>query len=248
MEDPWGRAVAAAGAVGAFVALLYVIGGAALSIRYQGFELPGNVAAVQTPREVLLAAGLRTLGIWALVGVVLVLALRRLPEDRGRAMADWLRTRAGIFAAVAVALAFMLVLRVWWPLAAYAALLWIVVTSVVWRERRVARWLAAVGAVAVVAVAYEADRLSYYVERTCVRPASGRELCGTLVGQHDRGFYLGVPIGEAEEHAPPQELVFLPADQVEGASSAKLLVRVTSATAENRRERLLWRLGNLRVR
>ena len=96
--DPWARLIAAAGAVGAAVALVYVIGGASLSLRYEGFGLPGHQAAAQTPREVLLAAGLRTLAVWTLVGAVLVLSLRRLPDATERALAGWLRRPAGILA------------------------------------------------------------------------------------------------------------------------------------------------------
>jgi hypothetical protein len=258
--DRWERLIAAAGAVGAAVAVLYVIGGASLSLRYQGFELPGQVTAAQTPPEVLLAAGLRTLAIWTLVGVALVLSLRWLPDATGRAVARALRRPAGILAAAAVALVLLMVLRVWWPLAAYAAVLAIVLTSVVWKERPVPRVVAAVAAIALVGVAYEADRLSFYVERTCVtlargarsvdetRPTVDRPMCGTLVGQHDRGFYLGVPVPAPEEHSKPQKLVFIPAARVRQARSDKRVVRVTRATAANRRARLVSRLGDIRVR
>lgn len=64
-----------------------------------------------------------------------------------------------------MALVLLLVLRVWWPLAAYAALLAIVLASVRWREHQLPRLLASVAAVALVGVAYEADRLSYWLRR-----------------------------------------------------------------------------------
>jgi hypothetical protein len=252
--------IAAAGAVTAAVALLYVIGGASLSLRYQGFELPGQVTAAQTPREVLLVAGLRTLAIWILVGVALTLALWWLPDAAGRPVARWICRPVGFLAAAAVALVLLFVLSVWWPLAAYAAVLAIVLTSVRWRERRIRRVVATVAAIALVAVAYEADRLSFFVERTCVTlgPGAGSvdetrstvdsEICGTLVGQQDRGFYLGVPIPREEAHSRPQELLFVPAARVRQAKSDKRVIRVTADTAANRRERLVSRLGDIRVR
>jgi hypothetical protein len=235
--------------VGAIVALVYVIGGASLALRYDGFGLPGHQAAAQTPREVLLAAGLRTLAVWAVISVAMVALLGRLPMATKRALARRLRRPAGMLAAAAVALALLLLLRVWWPLAAYAAVLVVVLSSVHWWDRPLARLLATVAAVAVVGVAYEADRLSYVVERSCVTLAqeSGR-VCGTLVGHQDRGFYLGVPVAAAGAHSPPQELVFIPAERVREAESDNQLLRVTTERADTRRARLPSRLWNLRVR
>lgn len=252
--------IAAAGAVGAAVALVYVIGGASLSIRYDGFGLPGNQAAAQSPREVLLAAGLRTLVIWTLVGIAFVLLLRRLPDAIPRALARGLGRPTRMLAAAAVALALLLVLRVWWPLAAYAALLAVLLLSVGRKDDRLTRLFASAAVVTLVAVAYEADRLTYGVERTCVTPARETQsteateptvdspICGTLVGHQERGFYLGVPIAAPGRHSAPQELVFVPADQVLQAASRKQLLRVTRTYAERRRERLISRLWNLRVR
>jgi hypothetical protein len=258
--DPWARLLAAAGAAGAGAALVYVIGGASLSMRYDGFGLPGNQAAAQTPRELLLAAGLRTLVVWTLVGVALVLSLVRVPDATPPALARRLHRRRGPLAAAAVALVLLVVLDVWWPLAAFAALVVIVLVTVRWKGRPLARAVAGVAAVTLVAVAYEADRLTYVVERTCVTralpagsaepsgPALDGPVCGTLVGQQERGFYLGVPLPGPGEHTPPQELVFVPADRVQQAVSRKQEVRVTTSKAEARREQLLSRLFNLRVR
>jgi hypothetical protein len=253
--DPWARLLAVAGAAGAGVALVYVIGGASLSIRYDGFGLPGNQSAAQTPREMLLAAGLRTLVVWTLVGVALVLSLMRVPDATPPALARRLRRRRGPAAAAAVAVGLLLVLEVWWPLAAFAALVVIVLVTVRWRERILARALAGVAAVTLVTVAYEADRLTYVVERTCVTravagdPVPGAPVCGTLVAQLDRGFYLGVPLpAPDEERTRPQALVYIPADRVQEAVSSKQQVSVTTSQARARRERLVSRLFNLRVR
>lgn len=239
---------------------MYVIGGASLSIRYDGFGLPGNQAAAQSPREVLLAAGLRTLVVWTLVGIAFVLLLRRLPEATPRALSRGLGRPVGVLSAAAVALALLLVLRVWWPIAAYAALLVIVLVSVRRKDDRLTRLFASVAVVVLVAVAYEADRLTYGVERTCVTPARESQsteaaestidspICGTLVGHQERGFYLGVPIAAPGRNSAPQELAFVPADRVLHATSRKQLLRVTRTYAERRRERLISRLWNLRVR
>ena len=249
--DFWARVL---GAVGAGAALVYVIGGTSLSMRYAGLGLPGNQAAAQTPREILLAAGLRTLVVWTLVGAALVLALVRVPDHTPPAIARRLRRRRGPVAAAVVALVLLLVLRVWWPLAAFAAVVAIVLVTVRWGDRSFARAVVGVAAVTLVAVAYEADRLTYIVERTCVTravagdPVPGAPVCGTHVAQLDRGFYLGVSLPPPGAHTAPQELVFIPADRVQEAVSRKQQVMVTTNEAEARREPLLSRLFNLRVR
>jgi hypothetical protein len=262
-SDPWARVIAAAGAIGAGVALVYVIGGASLTLRYQGFGLPGQQAAALTPREVLLAAGLRTLALWAVIGLVMLLGLGLLPDEPVRAVASRLRTREGVLAVIVVALALLLVLEVWWPLAGLAALLAILLVSVYWESRPVRRFLVSALSIGIVAVAYEADRLSYLIERTCVLTAdpSGasegvaapaappgvrqeRRVCGILVGQQDRGFYLGVGTPEGD----PYRLVFLPASMVERAYSETQLARVIPSRAEDRREPLRSRLWGVSVR
>ena len=252
-SDPWARLIAAAGAVGAGVALVYVIGGTSLSLRYEGFGLPGQQAAAVTPREVLLAAGLRTLAVWAALGAALVLALRGLPDPVVRTLTERLRRWPGLLAAGAIALALVLLLNVLWPLAAFGALLAIVVASVHWKDRPLPRLLVSVLSIGLVAVAYEADRISYQIEWTCVDlapTAAGRPVCGMLVGQQDRGFYLGVPGGadRTTGKAHRYRLAFIPAAEVEQASSTKRLVRVIDRYADSRRERLRSRPWDIRVR
>jgi hypothetical protein len=270
-NDAWARIIAAAGAVGAAVALIYVIGGASLSLRYEGFGLPGQQAAALTPREALLAAGLRTLLVWAGLGFLLVLALRAHP-DAVRAVAERLRPRSSAAAGLLVALVLLvvllllLVLNVWWPLAAFGAVLAISLSSVHWESRPVRRMLVSAISIALVAVAYEVDRLSYLVEWTCVShgtqttgggvavrsspPRAQQRVCGILIGQQDRGFYLGVP-GKGDDpvaETGPYRLVFIPAERVVGASSRKQSARVIASRAEARRESPLSRLIDIRVR
>lgn len=79
-------------------------------------------------------------------------------------------------------------------------------------------------------------------------PTVDSRTCGTLVGQQERGFYLGVPVAAPGEHTRPQGLVFVPADQVRQATSHKQRVLVTRIHAEARRKRLISRLWNIRVR
>ena len=268
-NDPWGRVVAAAGAIGAAVALLYVIGAASLSLRYEGFGLPGQQAAALTPREVLLAAGLRTIVIWAALGLALVFALRALPDATVREFALRLRKPSGVLAVTAVALVLLLVLNVWWPLAAFGALLSIIFASVHWKSRPLPRLIVGVLSIALVAVAYEADRLAYILEWTCVAVArtadpnqndpvagssppvqAGQTTCGALIAQQDRGFYLGVPstADAATGEAGPYRLAFIPGTRVEYAYSQRQLTRVIASRAEVRREPLLSRLWNIQVR
>jgi hypothetical protein len=250
-RDPWQNLLAAAGAIGAVVALVYLIGGASLSLRYEGFGLPGHQAATLTPREVLLAAGLRTLFLWSLLGAALVLVLRAVPDGRVRAAVGRAgRLRVAIVLALP-AIALLLTVRVWWPLAVYLAALAITAATVYWEPRSPRRLLACAVAVAVVTLAYEADRLSYLVERTCVDLAEPREqVCGVLIGQQDRGFYLGVPGGPGPltVQARDYRLAFLPAERVEDAGSEKELARVIAGRAAQRREPLRERLWSIRVR
>jgi hypothetical protein len=93
-------------------------------------------------------------------------------------------------------------------------------------------------AIGLVAVAYEADRLSYELEWTCVSPG---QTCGLLVGQQDRGFYLGTPGRE-------YRLTFIPSNLVQRAESTRQLRWVVPSRAEMRRERLIERLLDVRVR
>jgi hypothetical protein len=67
-----------------------------------------------------------------------------------------------------------------------------------------------------------------------------------LVGQQDRGFYLGVP--ERGHPTRPYRLVFIPAAEVARASSEKQLARVIPRRAASRRKRLGSRPGDVTVR
>jgi hypothetical protein len=254
-SDPWARLISAAGAIGASVALIYVIGGASLSLRYEGFGLPGQQGAANTPREVLLAAGLRTLAVWAALGVALVLALRALPDRFARDLAGWLRRPSGLLAVGAIVLALVLLLNVLWPLVAFGAVLAIILASVHWKAQPLRRIVVSVLSIGLVAVAYEADRITYEIEWTCVDVAptadgnggTGERICGLLVGQLDRGFYLGVP-GATDRKAGRYRLAFIPADHVEQAYSRKQLARVITSKADARREPLRSRPWDIRVR
>jgi hypothetical protein len=241
----WSTLLAAAGAAGATVAIVYLVGGASLSLRYEGFGLPGQYTAAQTPRETLLAAGVRTLLAWILAGAVLVLAVRwlakRFAPPRGAAVVAW--------AAVGLVV-LLLVLKVWWPVAVYAGVLAMVFVESRWPANRTVRTLVAVLVVVVVAVAYEADRITYYVEWTCVTRADHARVCGVLVGQQDRGFYLGVPGGAAApvEEAGKYHLAFVPAELVRGAKSGKRKAHAIATRADARRERLISRFDGIRIR
>jgi hypothetical protein len=254
-SDPWARLISAAGAIGASVALIYVIGGASLSLRYEGFGLPGQQAAAETPREVLLAAGLRTLAVWTALGVALVLALRALPDEFARDLAGWLRRPSGLLAVAAIVLALVLLLKVLWPLVAFGAVLAIILASVHWKAQPLRRIVVGVLSIGLVAVAYEADRITYEIEWTCVDVAptvggTGERICGLLVGQLDRGFYLGVPgaTDRTADKAGRYRLAFIPADHVEQAYSRKQLARVIASKADARREPLRSRPWDIRVR
>jgi hypothetical protein len=229
------------------VALVYLVGGASLSLRYESFDLPGQHAAAQTPRETLLAAGVRTLVVWALVGVLLVVVLRAVDDKIGDRPYRFMRKPAGIVAVLAVAFLLLLVLRVWWPLATFGAVLIILFIEARPGTSQAARTLTAALAVAVVAIAYEADRLTYYVEWTCVdrlaesAQSTGERTCGVLVGQQDRGFYVAVP---DEQY----RLVFIPAGLVDGSESSKRKAEAVATRAHARRERLISRFGDFSVR
>jgi hypothetical protein len=116
-------------------------------------------------------------------------------------------------------------------------------------------------AVALVAAAYEADRITYQLDWTCVDVATGTEAsqtsersCGILVGQTDRGYYIGEPQASSSLTKAPFEpgsryqLVFIPADRVAGSFAEKQKARVIRANAQSRRERLPARLADIEIR
>jgi hypothetical protein len=95
-----------------------------------------------------------------------------------------------------------------------------------------------------VAVVYEADRITFLVESTCVNvkePAA--RACGLLVGQQDRGFYLGVSEGPGVAR-----LVFVPAERVSSSSTRKQKARVAERYSRSRRKSVIARLPGIRVR
>jgi hypothetical protein len=242
-NNPWTTLLSAAGAVGAAVGIVYVIGGVVLSLRYEGFGLSGQQGVALTSREVLFFYGGRSLVIWALLGLLLVLVLWKLPESTVKQIAERLRTPVGLAATAVAVLALMPVLHVWWPLAAIVAVVVILVAVAYWRSRPVALFLISSAAIALVAVAYEADRLKYLVDKSCVALADGdgRE-CGLLIGQNDRGTYLGQPSGDA------YRLLFIPAERVLEASTEKDDANVTPDRAEARRESPAARVLGIEIR
>jgi hypothetical protein len=230
----------AAGAVGA-VGLVYVVGGLSLSLRYDGLGLPGQESAAVTPREMLLAAGLRTMVIWGILGFAVALALAAGGKRVARAIDPRRRRPVGATAVAALALGLLFV-HVVWPLVTLVAVLFTTYATVHWEAwRRLGVTALAVGAVA---VAYEADRITYQVESTCVnlKEPVGRP-CGVLVGQQDRGFYLGVSEGSATKG-----LLFVPTSRVSSASSHKKLEDVTVNHGHSRRETIVSRVGNIDIR
>ena len=161
----------------------------------------------------------------------------------------------------ALALVLFLTLRVWWPLAAVVAGLAILLAAARWPDRPLARFLASAAAVALVAVAYEADRISYQLDWTCVDVAAGAETdnasersCGILVGQTDRGYYIGQPGSSSSLSRAPFEpdsryrLVFIPVERVAGAYAEKQKARVIRDNADARREWLPARIGDIEIR
>jgi hypothetical protein len=240
VQDPLSRLGAVAGAVVGAVGFIYVVGALSLSLRYSAFGLPGQQAAAMTPREVLLAAGLRTLVIWVAIGAAIVLALTVRDRWLARRIRDLMRRRWAQVAIVVLALA-LLFMRVLWPLAVLVGVLVTTYATVSWDGPSLKRVLVTVLALGLVTVAYEADRISYYLEWTCVEtkePAG--ESCGVLVGQHDRGFYLGVPQGG--------QLLFVPAGRVASASSRRQLARASPPARDDRRQPIVSRLVDIRVR
>jgi hypothetical protein len=242
-QDPLGRLTSVAGAAVGAVGLVYVVGALSLSMRYEGFGLAGQQAAAVTPREALLAAGLRTLVIWVALGVAVAIALAARGRRIARAIEQRLRTPLGLAAIAALVIA-LLFARVLWPLAAVLAIVVTAYATVHWEAASWRRLLVTALSIGLVAVAYEADRITYYVEWTCVglKDPGGRA-CGVLVGEQDRGFYLATA-----ERPAAGRLLFVPASRVASASSRKQLARVTGSRARARRETIVSRVPDIRVR
>lgn len=256
-RDPWATLISVAGAAGAAAGIVYLAGGVVLSLRYEGLGLSGQQAVGLTPREVLLFAGARSLLLWWLVGLAVVLLLLRFVPRLGGVRVRRAPVLAVLIAAVLAGL--LLLLRVWWPLATLVALTVLVVAVARWRGRPVLLFVVSAAAISLIAVSVEADRLSYKVDRVCVGLLAGGATaaeprasapalavgrrCGVLVGQSDRGFYVG-----AIARRGTSQLVFVPADRVAGAASTKVLIRVVPSYASARRERLVSRLLGTEIR
>jgi hypothetical protein len=239
-QDPLGRLTTAAGALVGGVGFIYVVGAISLSLRYQGYGLAGQYTAAMTPREVLLTAGLRTLLVWVAIGAFVAWVLTWDERRLARWTKRTLRTKWGLAVAIAIG-AGLLLLRVAWPFVAYLGILATAyATATWWSASSVKRLLVTVLAIGATTVAYEADRITYIVERTCLNlQAPGPRTCGLLVGQQDRGFYVGV------RDAVGVRLVFVPAARVVSASTQKKRLRVI---AGDRRETVIRRLPDIRVR
>jgi hypothetical protein len=248
-ESPWAAVVNAAGAAGAAIASVYAVGSIVMSLRYEGFGLSGQGAVAVTPREVLLFAGARSLVIWAAVGFVITLVLRRLDEETARRFLRRIARPSGAAGLTVVVVVLVLALHVMWPLAVVLALLVLVKAAASWRGRPVLRVVAAAAAIAAVALSFEADRLRYQLDMSCVtllEAAGGARVCGILVGQNERGIYIGVAPA-AGDSAKRHALRFVPAEQVQTADSVKTPRRVIDEFAHVRRKPLVERLLGFRV-
>jgi hypothetical protein len=239
--DQWATLISVAGAAGASVGLVYAIGGVVLGFRYEGFGLSSHTVTV-TPREQLLLRGGVAMTVWTVLGLILVLALET-ASRRLNGSFSAVTYRAVALGLAAVAVVLLLVLHVWWPLLAVGAVGVAFVTSR-WRSRPVVRFLACAVAVGAVAVAYEADRLRFIVERTCVdysRP-SGR-VCGILIGQTDRGIYLGETARQDRS-----SLILVPANRVQWSTTVRTRAAVIESQARARRRPIRSRLLHLDIR
>lgn len=268
-RDDWAPLLNAVGAAGAAVGLVYAIGGVVLSLRYEGFGLSGQEAAAVTPREILLFTGARSLAIWTLLGIALVLTVNFLSGDLKEAVRTRWRKRRNLLILSVAVVPLLLVLRVWWPLAALLAVLGIMVVTASLAERAVARFLLTAALIALVALAYEADRLTYQLDWTCVsrtptsaaagadgnrsRPRGRTDtggVCGIQVGHNDRGFFIGRP-GAGSRSLRAREryrLVFIPTALVAQASIRKQKATVVENHADARRRTLGSRLTHIEVR
>jgi hypothetical protein len=248
-DSPWAAVVNAAGAAGAIIALVYAVGSIVMSLRYEGFGLSGQEAVAVTPREVLLFAGARSLVIWAAVGFAITLALRRLDDEAAGAVVRRLKRPPGLLAAAALVVVLVAVSHVVWPVAVVAALAALLKVAASWRARPVLRGVASAAAVAAIAIAFEADRLRYQLDVSCIAPAAESHVagqCGILVGQNDRGVYVGVPPASTAR-AARYALVFVSAAQVASIVSHKQPRTVIDEFARRRRTPLVERLLGIKV-
>jgi hypothetical protein len=231
--------IAVAGLAGGLAALAYVTGAVVLTYRYDGFGLPGQQLVSVTPREQLLVRGGVALVLWGAIAVALfgaVKVLARLIRHTGRRAS----LAASTAAFVAVTLSLILVLHVFWPLWAMASVLLYFVFEALLPDRILARAVVCVIAIAAAAVSYEMSRLTYGVEwstATVEHPA--QDVSGVLIGQSDRGIYLGVPRGRSEGRLT---VVFLPERRVLRLESEPRSYHVDRPSARARREPIRERI------
>lgn len=266
--DRWTTLFSAAGAAGAAVGLIYVVGGMDMSMRYDAFGLTGQQAVAYTSREELLVVGLRSLALWSILGAALVFVVQHLLSQTAEKTLSRSRRLPGAVVLAVVIVTLLLVLHVWWPLAALGAAIVIVTATLRLRDHPLSRFVAIAAAIAAVAVAYESDRISYLVDWTCIQvndsnarawpdaywlgpPAGGSpQTCGVLVGQNDRGFYIGSqgPWRGPRPGAPRYRLLFIPASRVVTAFAQKEPLSAIDARVDDRRKPLRFRLWDIGVR
>jgi hypothetical protein len=212
--------------------------------------------------------------IFGVIWVLLRLLAWLLGDQRASARASELpRARWIQVGTIALALALILLSHVWWPAAATAA-----IAAIAWESTqtvpaaskpegfptgwsrqsekgsprsRIRRWVVIAAAVGLVAVAYEADRLRYRLNWSCVDVTEEREhTCGILIAQNDRGFYIGAPPGQDARsvETAPYRLVFVPQERVIRASSQRREARVIESNADARREPPVARVLSIDVR
>jgi hypothetical protein len=213
-DDKHVTGLVGAALAGGAAALAYCVGAAVLTFRYDGFGMPGQQLVGVTPREQLLIRGGVTLLVGTLAGALLVaigwvaaaLAARRLPDEApgrvghsalaARRLPDEAPARVGhsaLAAVIAAELVLLATAHVFWPMWLVVALAVYVWMAVRHPEQIVGRAIVGAVAIAVVTLSYESNRLRYGIEDARVITRSPRvDVKGILIGQNDRGVYLGV--------------------------------------------------------
>lgn len=231
--------VLAAALAGGFAAFAYFVGAAVLTFRYDGFGLPGQQLVGVTPREQLLVRGTVTLLLWTAIGSVFfglaAVAERKIQDrdNRRRAL-----TAMGGLAAVALII-LIFAAHVFWPLLMVVAVMLFMALPFLGAAHGVARVAICVVAIGLVALSYESDRLHYGIEWSVARLRAPDEVAeGVLIGQNDRGLYLGV------EGRPGRRLtvLFIPSGRVVSLRSTPQRRTVDTPAGEARREPVRLRI------
>jgi hypothetical protein len=269
-EADWKTLATWAGIAGGAVGLVYAVGAVVLLLRYGGFQF-GAQTLVVTPREQILIRGGVALALWGAIGAAVITAMRlvvrtltalrkhrasREPRNPGSSRppakpSDTGRSRSALLIAVGIAagMACVLVLLLahrWWILVAGLAVPSIALAVSRWHGRP-ALWLPLSAlAIAIVAAAYEADRLSYVVEWRCVQMSAGTENCGIDIATRSEGVYLGQPRESGSTRA--SRVLFIPSSKVVSSYTETHEERVTPEQAVSRRRSLLSRLVDLQLR